>query len=80
MIKEREVKREYWDNGNLKCEEHWMFGTLNGSRVSWYEDGSKQFEQTWTDGQPNGYFYEWDECGELIMEKLCDENWEGETE
>jgi antitoxin component YwqK of YwqJK toxin-antitoxin module len=78
MTKNREVKVEYWDNGNTKFIEHYMYGTLNGSRVIYYEDGTKEFEQTWTDGQPNGYFYAWNETGELIMEKLCDENWEGE--
>ncbi len=75
MTKKREVNIEYYDNGNIKYVEHKTDGMLNGSRVSWREDGTKEFEQTWTDGQPNGYFYEWDEDGELVMEELCDENW-----
>ena len=41
---ETEVKKEYWDNGKLKSEEHYKDGKKNGLWTEWDEDGKKTFQ------------------------------------
>ena len=36
---DKEVKKQYWDNGKLKSESHYKDGNLDGRKTDWYEDG-----------------------------------------
>ena len=39
---EQEVSREYWDNGKLKKETHYMNGKEEGVVTVWYKKGQIQ--------------------------------------
>ena len=36
---DKEVKKQYWDNGKLKSESHYKDRNLDGRKTEWYEDG-----------------------------------------
>ena len=48
---EREVKREYWDNGKLKSETHYMNGKKDGVVTVWYKNGQIQTKGYYKDGK-----------------------------
>ena len=39
---QEEVKKEYWDNGKLKKDNHYKGGKLEGLKTIWYESGEKK--------------------------------------
>ena len=41
---ESEVKREYWDNGKLRLEQHYRDGKLEGLTTYFYENGIKMLQ------------------------------------
>ncbi|MDP6426377.1 MAG: hypothetical protein QF443_05275 [Dehalococcoidia bacterium] len=41
---ETEVKKEYWDNGKLRSEEHYKDGKKSGLWTEWDEDGKKTLQ------------------------------------
>ena len=51
---EKEVKKEYWDNGKLKWEEHYKDGKKEGVATFWYKNGQVETESHYKDGKLNG--------------------------
>lgn len=62
------VKKEYWDNGNLKSELRYENDLLNGVS-SWYlANGKLQLEVTYRDNKMNGMLRRWHENGNVMEE------------
>ena len=63
-----QVKKEYWDNGNLKSELRYVNDKLNGVS-SWYlANGKVQLEVTYKDDTMNGPLRRWYDNGNLMEE------------
>jgi antitoxin component YwqK of YwqJK toxin-antitoxin module len=59
-----EVKREYWDNGNLKKETHYKNGKENGLHAEWrWDNGEKLMEANFKDGDLHGLYKDWHSNG-----------------
>jgi len=52
---ETEVKKEYWDNGKLRSEEHYKDGKLEGRMTWWHESGEKRSEEHFKDGKKTDF-------------------------
>ncbi|MBO6026672.1 MAG: toxin-antitoxin system YwqK family antitoxin [Bacteroidales bacterium] len=62
------VKKDYWENGNLKSELRYQDGVLDGL-CSWYMmNGKPQMEVTYKDNKMNGMLRRWYENGNLMEE------------
>lgn len=62
------VKKDYWDNGNLKSELRYEDGNLNGV-CKWYQmSGKPQMEVTYKDNKMHGLSRRWHENGNLMEE------------
>ena len=74
-----DIKKIYYQNGQLKYEDHYVNDQPHGICKGWYKDGSKMHEWSYKNGQRHGIDKEWDTCeimsteyclyGELITEK-----------
>lgn len=64
-----EIKKDYWDNGNLKSEMSYENGELNGRCVWYLANGKPQLEVNYRHNQPDGLTRRWYENGN-IMEEL----------
>lgn len=62
------VKKDYWDNGNLKSELRYENGMLNGSCVWYMANGKKQLEVTYRNDTMDGLMRRWHENGNLMEE------------
>ncbi|MBR3711374.1 MAG: toxin-antitoxin system YwqK family antitoxin [Bacteroidales bacterium] len=63
-----EVKKDYWDNGNLKSVLRYQDGQLNGI-CEWYLlNGKPQMEATYKDNKMNGLLRRWHENGNIMEE------------
>ena len=60
---EPEVKKEYWDNGNLKTETHYQNGKKEGLETDWYESGEKKRERLFKNGEREGLVTLWFKSG-----------------
>ena len=56
---ESEVKKERWENGNKRLEEHYKDGKLDGLLTYFYENGVKMFEVYYNHGEKNGLKAHW---------------------
>ena len=56
---EPEVKREYWDNGKLRTEYHFMKGLV----TDWYKSGKKESESHYKNGKLDGLATIWYQDG-----------------
>ena len=65
---EPEVKKEFYNNGNLLSEVHIKNGKEEGLETKLYKNGGKQHEKTWKNGKQDGIRKEWDEDGTLTYE------------
>lgn len=62
------VKKDYWENGNLKSELRYEDGQLNGV-CKWYQmSGKPQMEVNYKDNQMDGLLRRWHENGNLMEE------------
>ena len=66
---QEEVKKEYWDNGKLKWEEHYKDGKKDGVATFWYKNGQVETESHYKDGKEDGLWTEWSEIGDRIDER-----------
>jgi len=48
---ETEVKKEYWDKGKLRSEEHYKDGKKEGLWTGWFRNGKKMSEGHYKDGK-----------------------------
>lgn len=55
----KEIKIDYWSNGNKRIEEHFINGTLHGYWNRWYEDGCLMYETNWKNGRRDGLQINW---------------------
>ncbi len=62
------VKKDYWDNGNLKSELRYEDGMLNGCSVWYMPNGKPQLEVTYRNDTMNGLLRRWHENGNLMEE------------
>ena len=63
-----EVKKDYWDNGNLKSVLRYQDGQLNGI-CEWYLiSGKRQMEVPYKDNKMNGLLRRWYENGNIMEE------------
>ena len=49
------MKKEYWDNGKLRSEEHYKDGKLEGRMTWWHESGEKRSEGHFKDGKKTDF-------------------------
>ena len=56
---ETEVRRGYWDNGELKSEASFKSGKLDGKATAWYENGKKRNETHFKNGEVDGLLIDW---------------------
>ena len=65
---ETEVRRGYWDNGELKSEASFKSGKLDGKATAWYENGKKRNETHFKNGEVDGLLIDWYPSGKKWME------------
>jgi len=63
-----EVKKEFYDSGELKSETYWKDGKQEGLKTYSYESGKKKYELPWKNGKQEGIRKEWDEEGKLTFQ------------
>ena len=66
---EPEVKKEYWDNGELKSELRIKNGLKDGLAIRWFENGNKMSESHYKNGELEGLATGWYENGSKILEE-----------
>ena len=69
MKKNKEVKVEYYDNGNKSREIHYKDGKEDGVITTWNEDGTKRSEEHYKDGIPDGVSTYWSIDGTELLEE-----------
>lgn len=62
------VKKDYWENGNLKSELRYQDGMLNGLCTWYMMNGKPQMEVTYQDNKMNGLMRRWYENGNIMEE------------
>jgi antitoxin component YwqK of YwqJK toxin-antitoxin module len=60
---ETEIKRKYWDNGQLRSERPCVDGIPHGLTKWWYENGQLWLEQPCVDGVLHGMVKWWWQSG-----------------
>ena len=63
-----EVKKEYWENGNLKSELRYEEEKLNGVSRWYLANGKPQLEVCYKDNKMDGLLRRWHENGNLMEE------------
>ena len=63
-----EVKKEYWENGNLKSELCYEDGELNGRCVWYLPNGKPQLEVNYSHNKMEGLTRRWYENGNIMEE------------
>lgn len=63
-----QVKKDYWDNGNLKSELRYENDRLNGRCVWYMANGKPQMEVTYRNDTMQGLSRRWHENGNLMEE------------
>ena len=63
-----EIKKDYWENGNLKSELRYENGMLNGPSVWYLINGKKQIEVTYRNDTMDGLLRRWHENGNVMEE------------
>jgi len=62
------IFRQWWANGQLKCEFHFVKGKLNGKIFSWHENGQIKYEHFHKNDEMDGKILTWDENGQKRFE------------
>ena len=62
------VKKDYWENGNLKSELRYENDKLNGLCTWYLMNGKPQMEVTYKDNKMDGMLRRWHENGNLMEE------------
>lgn len=57
------IRREWYDNGKLRLDDHFITGKLHGIRRQWHVNGNRKSEETYINGQADGIFKEWYDNG-----------------
>jgi pimeloyl-ACP methyl ester carboxylesterase len=57
--------QEWYRNGRLRYQGHFLRGRFSGVSRAWYESGRKEAEEVWLDGQLHGRVRYWSEKGDL---------------
>jgi len=65
----KQVKTNFYENGQKKSEETLKDGKPDGLWTEWYENGQKKFEGTYKDGKPDGLVTWWNENGQKERER-----------
>ena len=60
-----EVKRDYWENGQLRHEYPYVDGNRHGLSRWWHENGQLWCEEPYVDGKQHGLCRYWHENGQL---------------
>lgn len=63
-----EVKKDYWENGNLKSELRYYDGELDGLSTWYLLNGKPQVEVTYRHNKMNGPMRRWHENGNVMEE------------
>lgn len=63
-----DIKKDYWENGNLKSEMVYEDGELNGRCVWYLANGKPQLEVSYRHNQPDGLTRRWYENGNIMEE------------
>ena len=65
-----DIKKDFWENGNLRSELSYDAGKLNGSCTWYYENGQKEQEAFYSDNRLNGIMRRWHPNGRIESEML----------
>ena len=65
-----EIKKEYHENGKLKCEYEYKSGKKHGYEKGFHENGSLRYETQWVNGKQNGEVSSFDEQGNKIKQSF----------
>ena len=63
-----EVKKEWYENGQLSSEEPYVNNEKHGLCKDWYENGELMFEHPYVNGKIHGLLKRWYKNGELNFE------------
>lgn len=58
---------QWYDNGQMFIERHYVGGFEDGEHKAWYEDGSVRSYKVFKNGLANGDFFEWHSNGKLAQ-------------
>ena len=50
---------EWYDNNQIKKNEQYAYGVLEGENKEWYSNGNKKHEGNFKNDQKNGIYREW---------------------
>ena len=64
------IKEWHYESGELKSEEMYKDGELDGITQKWYISGELQSEETYSDGELNGLLRIWYRSGQLMFERI----------
>ncbi|MBT6816085.1 MAG: hypothetical protein HOA49_06750 [Flavobacteriales bacterium] len=65
LLNENAIKRDYYENGQLKKEGEWVNDKGVGVHKGWYKNGQLEYECGWQDGVPHGTNNQWYDNGQL---------------
>jgi antitoxin component YwqK of YwqJK toxin-antitoxin module len=77
---QEEVKKEFYDSGELLSETHYKNGEREGLETRFYESGEKKSEVLWKGSETRGPETNWYKSGKKKSEICCRKNgvrWEG---
>jgi antitoxin component YwqK of YwqJK toxin-antitoxin module len=67
---ETEIKRKYWDNGQLRSEHPYMGGIPHGVMKWWYPSGQLGSETSYVGGVVHGMAKHWRQDGDIVWSRL----------
>jgi len=65
-----EEKNEYWDNGQVLSQIHYLDGKRDGSCRHWYKNGQLMNEGFYKNGKMTGYWMSYYENGQIQSESI----------
>ena len=63
MENEIDIKRSYYESGQLYYEEGALDGWNHGPQKSWDENGNPRYCNMWKNGESDGLWMHWNEDG-----------------
>ena len=74
----KEIRKEYYDNGQLKRKKSFKNGELDGLYESYYSNGQLWHKGSFKDGEQDGLWVQYDDNGQLeSAESYKDGEWKG---
>ena len=67
------LKKEFWENGQLKHKGYWSDGKKHGTHKFWYLGGALGREENYKDDKKHGLHKWWKSNGTLLSEEYYDE-------